>query len=152
MSEGLKRATVIAKMRKAARAGQSASTFIREARSEGLSYRRTTMLADWRSVNDVEKKDGAFRFVRKDRFPAVKSMAEVEWKLSQEYMFKVKVQSRTSPGEKPTERFVNIMSDVPLTPQQVEAQVTERWGEWELYAKEEMVGLQVWTAVHKSMQ
>ena len=107
------------------------------------------MLSDWRSVNEVEKKAGAFRFVRKDFFPSRQSLAEVEWKLSQEFMYKVKVHSRLKPDAPITERFVNIMSDVPMTPSQVQSQVESQWLAWEKYAPEELVDLQVWSAIHK---
>lgn len=143
------RARVVQLMRKAYREGMSASSFIRNMQATGLSYRRTDMLADWRSINEVEKKEGAFRFVRKDYYPAKQSLAEVEWKLSQEFMYKVKVQSRLRPDEPVTERFVNIMSAKPLTPAQVEAEVESAWGEWERYSAEEIVQLQAWSAIHK---
>ncbi len=143
------RARVISLMRKAFRKGQSASSFIQNMSAVGLSYRRTDMLSDWRSVNEVEKKEGAFRFVRRDYYPAKQSLAEVEWSLSQEYMYKIKVQSRLRPDEPVTERFVNIMSASPLTPAQAESEVEMAWGEWERYSAEEIVSLQAWSAIHK---
>ncbi len=148
---GIVRAEVIAKMRGAFRKGVSASRFLTDMKAVGLSYRRTDMLADWRSVNQLERKEGAVRFVRKDRFPTAKSMAQVEWGLSKEFMYKVKVQSVIKAGEPITERFVNIMSDIPLTPTMIEAEVEEAWSQWERYAVEEIVGLQVWSAVRKVM-
>lgn len=148
----LKRATVIAKMRGAFRKGVSASRFLADMKAAGLSYRRTDMLADWRSVNEVEKKEGALRFVRKDYYPAKAAMAQVTWQTSKEYMYKVRTESRLRPDEPLTERFVNIMSDTPLTSRMLEAQVEERWGEWERYAVEELVGLQVWSAVQRVME
>lgn len=147
---GIERATVIARMRAAFREGMSASKFLQQMKSEGLSYRRTTMLSDWRSVNEIERKEGALRFVRKDRMPTKTVVATVEWDLSQEFMYKIKTLSRLKPGEPIVERFVNIMSDKPLTPQEIGSQVEERWGEWEKYAAEELVGLQVWSAAQRS--
>ncbi|KKL89488.1 hypothetical protein LCGC14_1914190 [marine sediment metagenome] len=146
------RAEVIARMRGAFRKGLSASRFMKDMKSAGLSYRRTTMLADWRSVNEVEKKEGLLRFVRKDRYPTGVSMASVTWETSKEYMYKVKVESVIRLGEPITERFVNIMSDVPMTPAMLEAEVEERWGEWEKYAAETITKLQVWSAVRKVME
>lgn len=146
------RAEVIARMRKGFRAGLSATKFITQMKAVGLSYRRTDMLADWRSVNQLEVKEGLIRYVRKDRYPTEKTIAAVEWAISKEYMYKVKVQSVLRAGEPITERFVNIVTDVPMTPAMVEAEVTERWGEWERYAIEEIVGLQAWSAVRKVME
>jgi hypothetical protein len=110
------------------------------------------MLADWRSVGQIEKKEGLLRYVRRDYYPTAKTMAHVDWELSQEYMYKVKVHSRLRPDEPSVSRFVNITSDVPLTPEMLESEVIERWTEWEKYAVEEITGLQVWSAVHKVME
>ncbi|KKN15631.1 hypothetical protein LCGC14_0984180 [marine sediment metagenome] len=146
------RAEVIARMRVAFRGGLSASRFITDMRSSGLSYRRTDMLSDWRAINQLETKDGLARFVRKDRFPTDNAMAVVDWSLSKEFMYKIKVFSVTQAGAPITERFVNIMSANPLTPTQMEAEVTKQWQEWERYSAETITGLQVWSAVHKVME
>lgn len=147
----LKRATVIGLMRGAFRRGQSASSFIWDMKQRNLSYRRTDMLGDWRSINELEKKKGLMRFIRKDYYPAAPQMAEVEWLMSKEYMYKVQVQSRLQPDEPITERFVNIMSDEPMTSAMVEQAVTEKWTEWEDYTAEAIEKIQVWTAVHRAV-
>ena len=149
---GIVRAETIARMRKAFRQGVSASDFIWKMRERGLSYRRTDMLADWRSVNELERKEGALRYVRKDRYPTEKTIAAVGWNISKEFMYKVKVQSVLELGQPLTERFINIMSDAPMTPAMIEAEVEERWEEWEQYAAEIMIGLQTWSAVRKVME
>jgi len=149
---GIIRAEVIARMRGGFREGLSASRFIRDMKAIGLSYRRSDMLADWRSVNEVDKKEGTVRFIRKDRYPTETTMAAVTWETSKEYMYKVKVESVIRLGEPITERFVNIMSDVPMTPRMLEAEVEQRWGEWEKYAPETITGVQAWSAVRKVME
>ncbi|MBA7474033.1 hypothetical protein ES707_09380 [subsurface metagenome] len=143
------RANVIARMRGAFRRGQSAGSFIRAMREKGLTYRRTDMLSDWRSVNELERKSDAFRSVRKDYYPTKVHIAEVEWRLSQEYMYKVKVESRLRPDMPITERFVNIMSDTLMTPRMVEQAVIEKWTAWEDYTAEAIEKIAVWTAVHR---
>ncbi|GAI52377.1 unnamed protein product, partial [marine sediment metagenome] len=130
----------------------SASKFITDMREVGLSYRRTDMLSDWRSVNELEVKEGLIRYVRRDRYPTEKTIASVDWAVSKEFMYKVKVQSIIQPGMPLTERFVNILSDVPMTPTMVEDEVLTRWGEWEKYQAEDVKGLQVWSAVRKVME
>ena len=149
---GIIRAETIGRMRIAFRAGVSASRFIVDMRTAGLSYRRTDMLSDWRAINQLETKDGLARFVRKDRLPTNKALAQVDWALSKEFMYKVKVYSQKGVGMPIGERFVNIMSDNPLTPQQIESEVEQQWSEWERYAPETLTGLQVWSAVHKVME
>ncbi|GAH27479.1 unnamed protein product [marine sediment metagenome] len=148
----LKRATVIAKMRGAFRQGVSGSRFLADMKVAGLSYRRTDMLADWRSVNEIEKKEGAIRFVRKDYYPAKASMAQVEWALSKEFMYKVKVASRTRPDEPITERFANIMSDRALTPKEFEALAWEMIKEQSPKRIGEVEAITGWSAVQRVME
>ncbi len=149
---GIIRAETIARMRGAFRKGLSASGFITDMKAAGLSYRRTDMLADWRSINDLEVKEGLMRYIRKGRYPSEKTIAAVTWETSKEYMYKIRVQSQMKPGEPIIDRFVNIMSDVPMTPEMVESQVMDQWQQWERYATEAVVGLQVWSAVRRVME
>ncbi len=149
---GIIRAETIARMRGAFREGLSASRFITDMKAIGLTYRRAEMLADWRTINELEKKEGVIRYIRKDRYPTEKSIAAVTWETSKEYMYKVRVHSQLSPDQPILDRFVNIMSDVPMTPTMVESEVMAQWQQWEKYSREEVVGLQVWSAVHKVME
>lgn len=148
---GLDRATVIGFMRGAIRRGQSAGGFIRDMKAKGLSYRRTDMLSDWRSEGQLETKKDLMRFVRKDYYPTQKAIAIVDYNYSQEYMYKCKVESRLRPGEPVTERFVNIMSDVPMTPAMVEQAVIEKWSEWEDYTAETLEKIIPWQASQTTM-
>lgn len=144
------RAIAIVKMRGAFRTGLSAAAFIRQMKDEGLSYRRTDMLSDWRSVNELETKAEAFKYVRKDYYPTEKSIAQVEWELSKEFMYKVRVESRLRPDQPISSRFVNIMSDTPMTPRMVEQAVVDKWVEWEKYKPEIIEVITPVTAVHRS--
>lgn len=144
---GIDRATTLLRMKTAFKQGLSASSFFRQERSAGRPlYRRTDMLADWREQFDIKKKDGLLRFVRKDRYPKATVIASIKKDVSWEVMYKVKLHSRLSPDEPITERFVNITSNVPMTPAMVEAEVIKRWGEMERYKTEEIVDLQIWSA------
>lgn len=147
---GIVRAEVIARMRLAFRKGVSAGRFIAAMKTEGMSYRRTNMLSDWRSVNELERKEGAAQFIRKDYFPTEKTMATVEWRMSKEYMYKVKCQTRLYPGAPIKERFVNIMSDTPMTPAMAEQEAWERsFGQSPPKPAEERVFI-MWTPVHRA--
>ena len=126
----LERSIVLLKMKAALKAGQSATSFISAMREAGLSYRRQTMLADWRSVSGVAEKEGLARYIRKDYRPTAATIAQVQWGLSREYMTTVQVQARLRPTEPSTTRFVNVMSDTPLTPHEVEQAVLERLVDW----------------------
>lgn len=146
----IERAIVIAKMRGAFKAGISASAFIKQMTAQGLSYRRTDMLSDWRSTSNLTVKEGLFKYVRKDYYATAKTIAQVEWNMSKEFMYKVNVQSRLRPGEPIVSRFVNIVSDSPMTPRMVEQAVAEQWITWENYSEEVIETIVPITAVHRS--
>jgi hypothetical protein len=145
----LRRPAAILEMPAAMARGLTVEGFIRELRGTLGTYRRQLMLADWRSVNNIEAKKDVVKYVRKDRMPSMKAVADVEWELSKEYMYKCKVWSQARPGEPLTERFVNIMSDRLMTPAGVEAEVRERWGEWEKYEPEELKKVSVVGVYHR---
>lgn len=126
---GLRRPEALLRMPKAISQGMSPTGFLRQLRSMGLGYRKQRMLADWRSVTQVEAKKDLLKYVRKDRYPTLKEYAETEWPWHEEFAYKLKTFSRAQPDEPITERFVIIESDVPLTPSQMEQEVESRWTE-----------------------
>lgn len=130
------RTTAILRLPQAIARGVTAEGWIRELKAAGLSYRRTNMLADFRSMLGIERKKDAAKYTRKDRLPSMHAIADVEWDLSAEYMYKMRVWVRTAPDEPLHERFVNVMSDRLLRPSEAEAEVFKRWGTWEKYAGE----------------
>lgn len=143
---GIKRANVAVLMRGAVRRGQSRTSFFADMKVKGLTYPHKLMLADWGSITEQIAKDGMLRFVRKDAYPAKKSMAVVEWAIQGEYMYKVKVHSRLKPDEPMTERFVNLVTDKPMTPAMIEQAVAEKWSEWEDYTAEAIEKIEPWSA------
>ena len=148
----LRRPTAILKIPDAIARGLTPTAFMKELSSLGLTYRRTNMLSDWRSVAGIESKKDIIKYVRKDRLPSMRAVADVEWELSKEYMYKAKVWAQTKPGEPMTERFVNITSDNLLTPQEIESQIYSRWGEWEKYQGDVLNRVQVVGVYHKIEQ
>ena len=121
---GIVRAEVVARMRGAIAKGLSASRFIGAMRAEGLGYRKTDMLADWRDVGRFEKKKKLARFVRKGYIPS-KYMAHIStWKMSAEFMYRVQYTRTMYPSQPVKPQFVNLMSDKPLTIEEIE---TEAW-------------------------
>lgn len=142
----IERAKVLHLMRGAVRKGQSRTAFIKDMKAKGLEYPRKLMYSDWSSITEVIAKDGMLQFVRRDAYPAEKSMATVEWAIEGEYMYKVKVHSRLKPDEPMTERFVNIVSAEPMTPAMIEQAVTEKWSEWEDYTAEAIEKITPWSA------
>ena len=138
---GIERSSVILRMKSAIESGQTASSFISTMKEAGLSYRRSTMLADWRSIGNIESKKGLARYVRKDRTPTARVVADVEWNLSREFMYKVRVETRLRPGEPLETRFINIMTDKPLTPGEVESQAQGLKAQSPKLSEKEVVGI-----------
>jgi len=136
-------------MPEAIASGMSANALLRKLKLTTGGYTRTKFLADWRSVGAIEARKDVFKYVRKDRRPSMKSMADVEWEMSEEYMFKVRAQYRTGPDEPIQERFVNIPSDRPMSPAEVEAEVFDRWNDWEKYVGEELEAANVIAGYHR---
>jgi len=143
----IKRMEVRQLMKAAIARGQSARSFIWDMRQKGLGYRHTIMRADWRTAGQIEAKKGLMRYVRKDRYPTPASMVVFETTKSiPEYMYTLKVKSVIHPDKPVDEQYVNIFSDVPMTPAMVEQAVTEKWAEWEDYTAIALEGLVSYTA------
>ena len=152
LTSGQKRSAVILRAKIAFKQGLSASKFLADMKARGLSYRRTDMLSDWRSVNQLERKADAFKYVRKDRMPTARVIAQVDWSLSREYMYKVKIQSRIRPGEPITERFVNIMQDRPRTPGEIEALTWEMIQAQSPKLQAQVVAITPWTVLQRVIE
>ncbi len=149
LSRGQKRSETILRAKIAFKQGVSASKFIADMKTRGLSYRRTDMLADFRSVNEVESKADLFKYVRKDYTPTAKVIAQVDWDLSREFMYKVKIVSRLRPGEPLTERFVNIMQDRPMSPGEIEGLTWALIGEQSPKLQSQVVSVTPWTVMQR---
>jgi len=123
--------------------GLNVTAFIKELTRLGLSYSNTLMLADWRTVAQIEAKKDVIKHTRKDRYPAITRYAEVDWRFSKEYIYKLKCRSRLRVGEPIVETFATIESDIPLTPRMMAEKMKARWPEiygiTELLAQEELV-------------
>ncbi len=144
----LKRPTAIMSMPQAIARGLTPTKFLSQLKAKGLGYRKQRFLADWRNVVGMEKRKDALKFVRRDRRPPMAAIADVDWNMSQEYMYKVRAWVRKSPGEPLTERLVNIPSDIPLTPEEAEAETFERWDEKWKYEDEILERAQTFEGYH----
>jgi len=144
-----RRSTAILKMSEAVSRGQTVAGFIRELEASTGTYRRTVMLADWRSVAGIEAKKDLIKYVRKDRMPSTRVIADVTWNLSKEYLYKLRAWSRVSPDKPLTEHFINIMSDVPLTVAEIERQAFLEWDFFEKYRHERLTGVTVLQVLHR---
>ncbi|GAH69136.1 unnamed protein product, partial [marine sediment metagenome] len=89
------------------------------------------------------------QFVRRDRYPSTTSMAILSPEASKEYLYKLKVKDRLNPEAPLLDRFVNLGSDIPLTPEQIEQEVLLRWSETEKYDLQLLESIKVWEGYRK---
>lgn len=121
-----KRAEVIVRMRKAIRSGGTASDFISAMMKKGLSYRRSDMLADWREVATIEHIDIAVSRIRKGYIP-LEHIAELKfWAMSKEFMYRIRTERISAEGKTLEPKYINIMSNKPLTVEKLEREAFER--------------------------
>ena len=145
----LRRPTAILLMPDAMARGLTVTAFIKELQNKGLSYMRQRMLADWRNVAGTEARKDTYKYIRKDLRISPKLLADVDWEMSKEYMYKYKVLVRTREGEPLSERFVNIVHDRLLTPRELETELRSRWADWEKYQPESIEKLELIGAWHR---
>lgn len=148
---GVLRAENIILMRQAIAEGKSATRFYWERRAIGVAGRKTVFLADYRELSSAKAKEGLLRYVRKDRYPSTTAMAILSPEASKEYMYKLKVKDRINPEAPLTERFVNLSSAMPLTPEQIEQEVLLRWSETEKYDLQLLEAISVWEGYRKEI-
>lgn len=146
---GLRRAIVQKLMPKAFKAGMTRTAFYNKMKSEGLGYAKSKMLADWRTLFNIEAKKDALKHVRKDRLPSPRIMAEVTWKYDKEFIYKAKTWSRIHPEAPLTEQMVTFTSDKSLTPREVEEQIGIKWPEWDSPPKSLLEEVHVTSVYHR---
>lgn len=67
--------------------GLSANVALGFLKEQGLGYRRTKFLADWREAAGFEAKKDTFKYIRKDYKPTVSTITETSESLSKEYSY-----------------------------------------------------------------
>ena len=148
----IERAIVIALMRKAFAKGQSRTSFYNEMKVKGLAYRKTTMLADWRSLFSIKQKEGMLKYVRKDRYPTGIAVAKDWRKLSKEWMYVMKVKSQITPEAEIREQKVNILSNRPLTVAEMEKYTWEMISEQSPKEISKIVDVTAFGAIHRIIE
>lgn len=137
----IKRAVAIPLMREAVDKKQSRSSFLRELKLKGLSYRKTDMLADWRNIANIDAKKDLFKFVRKTYKPSQAVVAKTNWEFKERYTSFVKVLSQITPDEPLVESFVAVRYDDLVSPEEVERLAWEMIQEQSPKKIQQVVGL-----------
>jgi len=118
---------VMSLMRKAITAGQSRTAFIKDMRAAKTMYLGRQMLSDWMFLKQEYQRTGALTRLRRDVRPGKASIIACDWRLSNEYQYVVKVQTRLSPEAPLGERFVRIVTDERMTSEMMEQHVIDHW-------------------------
>lgn len=143
------RKAVMSLMRKAIVAGQSRTSFLRDMKAAGTTYPQKAMVADWTTLKDFHTKEGALSKLRKDVFPREASTVVTDWDMDAEYMYVIKVKTRIAPDQPITERFVDIVTDEPMTPRMMTQALVEKWVKWEY--EEIIEDIIPWTAIRTTI-
>jgi len=150
--QGATRAAGQLVIKSAAKRGLSSTETMRELAAKGLSYRRTTMLADYRTAANIKEKEGLLKYVRKDYTPSPRIYAESTHALSREFQYLMTVQTRLRPGEPLEKRLVSIISDRPMTPRELETEIYDLWGAWYPERRGQVVATIPETAIRRVTQ
>ena len=120
------RTGVYARIKSAMLKGWTASKWISAERKKERSYKESIMYSDWAEVATIIKHEGALARIRRGRVP-IDRMAELEvWDMSAVFMYKVKTERISPTGEELTPKYVNIMSDEPMTIEEIEREAFVR--------------------------
>jgi hypothetical protein len=128
--------------------GLSPSGIIKEFKSASLSYRRATMLQDIRNIAGIEAKKDTAKYIRRDRKPTSRSIAEVRWESKQGYMYRVEVSARDKDTDELVKKTLNVRSKELLSPQEVEEQAYEAWSNSEKYGFGEVESVKLEAVFH----
>ena len=100
--------------------GVSASAGLRMLQSQGLGYRRTLFLADWREFSGIARKVDPLRAIPKKHRPTEATIQRTEFQQTKKFNYEYKVGGYDMILEKDTETFITVASDDILTMEEAE--------------------------------
>lgn len=121
------RKDVMSLMRKAIIAGKSRTAFIKDMRAAKTMYLGRKMVADYEFLKQEHQKTGALTRLRRDVRPGKATLIACDWRLTNEYQYVVKVQTRLSPEAPLKERFIRIVTDERMTSRMMEQHTIDHW-------------------------
>lgn len=114
-------------MYKALDAAYSFNAFYRSAQEKGISYRRSDMLADWRSIQSELTNRAALRSLSAGDIPEHTAVGTTPFKYTEPFIYKARVEYQVSAEAPLTEQFVTVLSSKALTIGGAVGQVMEKW-------------------------
>lgn len=130
------RGTLRPLMYKAIEQGTSFNAFYRSAKEHGISYRRADMLADYADARNESRQREQFKSLTSGDYPETIEIGTMKFTRPGAFYYKLRAEVIEMPGAKPTERFVTVVSDEPLTVRGIQEQISEKWPSFE-YGKRE---------------
>lgn len=106
-------------VRSAVTRGLSAADTIRTLTAEGLTYRRTDMLKDYREWAQVPVKADRIKYVRHDYYPSKELYVETTGKQMRAFRYQVAVEVYNPETRERLHMTTNVVSDFQMTPAQV---------------------------------
>ena len=125
-------------MYKAIEHGTSFNSFYRSAKEHGISYRRADMLADYADARNEVRQREQFNALTSGDYPETIEIGTMKFTRPGAFYYKLRAEVIEMPGAKPTERFVTVVSDEPLTVRGIQEQIAEKWPSFEYGRRERL--------------
>jgi len=105
--------------------GMSTSAGLNLLRSEGMGYRRTDFLSDWREAAGTERKRDPLRAIPKKYRPTEATIQRTDYKQIHKFNYNYKIKGYDPVLEKDVEEFMTVASDDILTMEEAEEAAQE---------------------------
>ena len=104
------------------RAGMSATAGLNLLRSEGMGYRRTDFLSDFRDFAGIAMKRDPLRAIPKKYRPTEATIQRVDFQQTKKFYYNYKIEGYNIITQEETETAITVASDVILTMEEAEAE------------------------------
>lgn len=137
-------------IRSAVARGLSSAETIRALTAEGMTYRRTSMLADWREWSQVPAKADRIKAVRHDYRPSRELYIETTGKQLRPFRYQVGVDIYNPETKERLHMVTNVGSERQLTPREILDEAVEPIKASTEAYKSEITGYHVEAAFHQA--
>jgi len=104
------------------RAGMSATAGLNLLRSEGMGYRRTDFLSDFRDFAGIAMKRDPLRAIPKKYRPTEATIQRVDFQQTKKFYYNYKIEGYNIITQEETETAITVASDDILTMEEAEAE------------------------------
>lgn len=100
--------------------GMSASSGLRMLQGQGLGYRRTTFLADWREFSGSERKRDPLRAIPKKYRPTEATIQRTDFEQKAKFNYNFKIEGYDTILQKDVETYITVASEDIITMEEAE--------------------------------